>query len=79
VALRQLETIVDGEHERRILDLIAKVYDAALDEPRWKTIAQEIADTFNSSSAVLQLQNRVCGSVKLLSLTQNFDEWALKA
>jgi hypothetical protein len=39
-----------------VLELVGRVYDAALDERLWTVLAPQIAATFESSSTALLLQ-----------------------
>lgn len=57
----------------RLLDLIGKIYDAALDEKLWATVSPAIAAAFDAPSAALQLRDTHTGAVNLLSLTENYD------
>ncbi|HEX4111110.1 MAG TPA: helix-turn-helix transcriptional regulator [Stellaceae bacterium] len=56
-----------------MLDLVGKVYDAALDERLWSSLAPRIAETFDAPSTALQLRDTRNGAVKLLGLTKNYD------
>ena len=57
-------------HERRISELIAHLYDAAMDEALWKGTATLVADALGSTSAVLKLHGGG-DSVELLECTDN--------
>lgn len=56
--------------ERRISELIARLYDAAMDETLWRGTAALVADALGSTSAVLKL-HRSGDSVALLECTDN--------
>lgn len=53
-----------------LLQLIDNVYEAALDGPRWCTLAPQIAETFGSTSTTV-LTQRVGGPSQILSMTDN--------
>jgi len=53
-----------------LLQLIDNVYEAALDQGRWRNLAPEIARTFGSTSTTLQI-HRVGASSQILSMTDN--------
>jgi DNA-binding CsgD family transcriptional regulator len=55
----------------RLLNLIGRTYDAALDEKLWAGLAPEIAGTFNASSVSLRLRNSRTGRAPLLACTDN--------
>lgn len=55
----------------RLLVLLGKTYDAALDEGLWEGLAREIADTFRSSSVSLRLRSDRTGKAPLLACTDN--------
>lgn len=57
--------------DQRLDELIGRIYDAALDETLWPSLAPEIARTFDSHSAALQTRER--GKVELLALSANFE------
>ncbi|HEY5211089.1 MAG TPA: helix-turn-helix transcriptional regulator [Stellaceae bacterium] len=65
-----------NRHER-LLELIGKVYDAALDEKLWITVSLEIAATFDAPSTALQLRDIRNGTVNLLSVSKNYDAKSL--
>jgi DNA-binding CsgD family transcriptional regulator len=52
-----------------ILELVAHVYDAALNEEHWSALAPQIARTFRSTSTTVQIQEH--GKAKALSVTEN--------
>jgi DNA-binding CsgD family transcriptional regulator/PAS domain-containing protein len=52
--------------------LVAKVYEASIDFSRWGEIAPLAARTFNSTSCLLQFQNRSTGVSRVLGYTPNF-------
>ncbi|MGH7057804.1 MAG: helix-turn-helix transcriptional regulator [Acetobacteraceae bacterium] len=60
-----------------ILDLIGLVYDAALDEKLWPSVAPRIAHAFDSRSAVVQSRDLRDGRVEVLTATENFDPASL--
>jgi DNA-binding CsgD family transcriptional regulator len=62
-----------GNGYERVLDLIGKIYDTALDENLWATMSPAIAEAFDAPSAALQLRDARTGAVDLLSLTENYD------
>jgi DNA-binding CsgD family transcriptional regulator len=81
-----------GDQEERLSDLIGQVYDASLDPTLWGQVASSIAQTFNSTSTALLVQDLQVRS-QWLSRTANladdlvkqydayyhkFDEWALR-
>lgn len=55
----------------RLLSLIGRTYDAALDERLWTGLAPEIAGTFNATSVSLRLRNGRTGKAPLLACTDN--------
>ncbi|MGH7061005.1 MAG: hypothetical protein ACREFH_11495, partial [Stellaceae bacterium] len=58
----------------RMLELIGKLYDAALDPTLWPAVAPALAEICNSPSmALLSIEN---GAGQFLSRTANFDEKA---
>ena len=54
----------------RILQLIDTVYQSALDDGRWNSLASQIAETFGSTSTTFQMQ-RMGDSSQILSTTEN--------
>jgi hypothetical protein len=69
---------VDGE---RLLSLIGRTYDAALDGKLWSGLGPEIAETFNATSVSLRLRSDRTGRAPLLACTDNMlavnaDEYA---
>ena len=58
------------KHLDRLLELIDNVYEAALDDGRWWSLAPRIAETFGSTSTTLQIQ-RIGDSSQILSMTDN--------
>jgi DNA-binding CsgD family transcriptional regulator len=65
----------------KLLDLVARTYDAAVDERLWSGLAPEIARAFGSSSTSLRLRNLRTGYAPLLTCTANYsldnlDEYA---
>jgi DNA-binding CsgD family transcriptional regulator len=66
--------------DERLSELIGRVYDAAMDGDLWAGLAPEIAEVFESTSAVLKLHNGP--NVNLLECTDNMvvperlREWA---
>ena len=62
-----------------ILDLIGRVYDAALDETLWPGLASQIAQTFNYPSTVVQLRSMQNGGVEPLTATANLGPDGLQA
>jgi DNA-binding CsgD family transcriptional regulator len=69
---------VDGE---RLLSLIGRTYDAALDGTLWSGLGPEIAETFNATSVSLRLRSDRTGRAPLLACTDNMlavnaDEYA---
>ena len=58
------------DQERRVSELIARLYDAAMDETLWQGTASLVADALGSTSAVLKLHRRG-DSVDLLECTDN--------
>jgi DNA-binding CsgD family transcriptional regulator len=69
----------DDDQLAAVMDLIARVYDAALDEQLWPTVAPKIASTFEATSTALFTSNRRHEEVNLLSMTENFSAAALRA
>ncbi len=67
------------EVQPRILDLIGEVYDAALDETLWPSLAPKIANTFGSASAQIQVRHLEAGRVERLALTDNYKGHDLQA
>ena len=57
----------------RIDDVVARVYDAALDETLWSGIATAIAKAFDSTSAIIDTRGATSGEY-CLDLTQNLLE-----
>jgi DNA-binding CsgD family transcriptional regulator/PAS domain-containing protein len=55
-----------------VLDLVARTYDAALDERLWMGLGPEIARTFGSTSAALRVRNLRTGYAPLLTATANY-------
>jgi DNA-binding CsgD family transcriptional regulator len=56
-----------------MLKLIEKVYEAALDDTLWPSLAPEIARTFESTSTAVITQDIKRGTVRQLTLTSNLD------
>ena len=57
-------------YDARLTELIAHLYDAALDDALWLGTAERMARAFESSSAVVKLHG-VADSVELLERTEN--------
>ncbi len=55
----------------RLVDLIGRVYDAALDETLWSGLAVDLAQGFNSSSIAVRIRNSRNGDAPLLACTAN--------
>jgi len=55
----------------KMLQIIESVYEAALDEAHWSSLAPRIAQTFQSTSTTVQIQE--LGQAKALSVTENVD------
>lgn len=56
-----------------LLELIGRIYDAALDDALWGELAAALARAFHGSSTTLQLQDLRLGQVALLGLTHNVE------
>jgi DNA-binding CsgD family transcriptional regulator len=63
----------------RLSVLIGDTYDAAFDDAGWKDLAPKIADTFESPSSTLSLQNRSAGTVLRLTQTANYTDSLIAA
>lgn len=66
------------DQQARVLELIGRVYDAALDDKLWADIAPQTADTFGSTSTAVHLRNTRDDGANLLAMTQNYDGMALE-
>ena len=60
------------DHESQILELIGRVYDAALDRRLWADLSPKIARTFGGNSCVIQVQNRATEFIGAISQTSNY-------
>ena len=67
------------DRQAQILDLVGRVYDAALDPNSWCGVATTLAETFGSTSAAIQLRHVPTGSIELLAMTQNYNSGSLGA
>jgi DNA-binding CsgD family transcriptional regulator len=56
-----------------LLELIGQAYDAAQDEKLWSALLSQIAEAFDSTSAVLLTQDLASGKPKILTYTENYD------
>jgi DNA-binding CsgD family transcriptional regulator len=65
--------------DKPLLDLIEGVYRAAVNPAGWGSIAPLLARAFQAESGVLQARNGRAGPASLLSVTANFDTWAIAA
>ena len=71
--------------EERLLDLIGDVYDLVVDDSRSCSLAQELAQMFDSDSCLVYFGRTLPGSAAMpavagiLSATRNFDHWACSA
>lgn len=55
-----------------LAELIARLYDAVLDEHLWSGMAAHIAHTFGAPSAVIKISHREHASADILQTTDNF-------
>lgn len=62
-----------------LLDLIAQVYDAALDDGLWPGMAAHIAKAFHSTSTVLFIPEIRHQKAEMLSVTDNLDRSSLSS
>ncbi|HJU29402.1 MAG TPA: helix-turn-helix transcriptional regulator [Candidatus Binataceae bacterium] len=64
-----------GERRRRerLNVLIGQTYDAAQDEKLWPALAPRIAETFDSNSAVVVVQDAALTRPQTLAYTENYD------
>jgi DNA-binding CsgD family transcriptional regulator/PAS domain-containing protein len=67
------------DRQSRLLDLIGRVYDAALDDKLWPGLAPQIARTFDSISTAVQVRDMRQGTVELLAMTQNYSAGLLQS
>jgi DNA-binding CsgD family transcriptional regulator/PAS domain-containing protein len=59
--------------DRSTIDLVGQIYDAVLDHEQWPRLVRELADTFNSKSALLRLMDRQCEYVSF-TVAYGYDE-----
>jgi len=71
--------------EERLLDLIGNVYELVVDDSRSCSVAQELAQLFDSDSCLVYFGRTLPGNAAMpavagiLSATRNFDHWACSA
>ncbi|HTV28324.1 MAG TPA: helix-turn-helix transcriptional regulator [Xanthobacteraceae bacterium] len=66
-----------SQEQTTLLNLIAYIYDAALDENLWTGVAPQISRAFNAHSTAVQLRDTKSGAIELLSITDNYDPKSL--
>ena len=59
--------------DRSTIDLVGQIYDAVLDHEQWPRLVRELADTFNSKSALLRLMDCQCEYVSF-TVAYGYDE-----
>jgi len=71
--------------EERVLDLVGNVYELVVDDSRSCSLAQELAQLFDSDSCLVYFGRTLPGDTAMpavagiLSATENFDHWACSA
>lgn len=60
------------DHSPALAALIARLYEAALDEQQWSGMATHIAQAFDATSAVIKISHAVQTSADILQTTDNF-------
>ena len=62
---------VREDEQRTLLDFIGCLYDAAFDQPLWKTVAPRLAQLFGAEGAALMTADIGVGGTSLLGITDN--------